>query len=245
MTLKCIALDDEPLALGLISSFIEQTPFLQLSGSFSDAVEALDFLHKNDVDVIFMDIQMPGLNGMELARVIHQNTNNWSAKIIFTTAFSQYAIEGYKVNAIDYLLKPYSYEDFLVASQKALAHQDPFSRNINTGNPADTGDDFILLKVEYHMIKVALKDIIYVEGMKDYVKVFTLNSEKPIISQVTLKTLEQRLPNDHFLRIQRSFIIAPDKIKTITRGTVQIGNTSIPVGDQYKEAFNNLLTRWM
>lgn len=244
MILKCIAIDDEPLALGLISSFIAQTPFLQLEGSFSSSVEALGSLHNKQIDLVFLDIQMPGLNGMELARVINREPIGQSPRIIFTTAFNQYALEGYKVNAIDYLLKPYSYEDFLGAAQKAMAFTEALSGTAPL-SPKESVDPYILIKSEYQLVKVALQDIIYVEGLKDYVKIYLENTEKPLLTQMTLKSMEMKLPTDLFLRIQRSFIIAPDKIKSITRNTVQIGNISIPVGDQYKDAFATLLSRWM
>ncbi|EOR95632.1 Two-component system response regulator [Arcticibacter svalbardensis MN12-7] len=244
MILKCIAVDDEPLALGLISSFIAQTPFLQLEGSFSSAVEALGSLHNKAVDLVFLDIQMPDLNGMELARVINRTPIGHSPRIIFTTAFNQYALEGYKVNAIDYLLKPYSYEEFLEAAQKALALTEAFLATAPVSSK-DLLEPFILIKSEYQLVKVALQDIIYIEGLKDYLKIFLENTEKPLLTQMTLKSMEMKLPSDLFLRIQRSFIIAPDKIKSITRNTVQIGDISIPVGDQYKDAFAQLLSRWM
>ncbi|WP_423148346.1 LytR/AlgR family response regulator transcription factor [Rubrolithibacter danxiaensis] len=248
MKLKCIAVDDEPLALGLICTYIEQTPFLELTGRYSSAVEALKVIHNSPVDLIFLDIRMPDLSGIELARVLDKGKPGAGPRIVFTTAFDQFAMEGYKVDALDYLLKPFSYVDFSRAANKALAYAELLTNSKNDAVSADNEkqeEDYLFLKVEYQLIKVALNDILYIEGLKDYVKVHLESSEKPLLSLTSLKALEEKLPDKKFMRIHRSFIVALNKIRSVTRNTVQIGNTTIPVTDQYKENFNSFLSRWM
>lgn len=247
MIINCIAVDDEPLALDLTVSYISQTPFLKLDQSFTSGIDALNFLHDNEVDLIFLDISMPGLNGMELARIVNSAGRERPVKIIFTTAFNQYALEGYQVNALDYLLKPYNYADFLNAANKALSF---FQLVAKTSNSDETpgsapGDDFIYVKVEYQYIKLSLKDILYVESMGDYIRIYLENVEKPVMSLMTLKSLEERIPTNQFMRIHRSFIIALNKIDAVTKSSVQIGKTSINVTDQYREVFNVYLNKWI
>jgi len=252
MTLNCIAVDDEPLALGLVSSFIEQTPFLNLVGRFSSAVEALRAIHSQKVDVVFLDIQMPDLNGIELARVLDNSKTN-KPRIIFTTAYNQFALEGYKVDALDYLLKPFNYEEFLHAANKALAYGELLekSNSIATTTVAASipeeriEDEYLFLKVEYQLVRIALNDILYIEGLKDYVKVWLKSAEKPILSLTSLKSLEEKLPSKKFMRVHRSFIVSLDKINSITRNALQIGKVNITVGDQYKDAFSQFLSKWV
>lgn len=238
-TLTCIAIDDEPLALGLVSTFIGQTPFLNLKGKFSSAVEALISINAGDIDVIFLDIQMPDLNGIELARVLEARANK--PRVIFTTAYNQFALEGYKVEAIDYLLKPFNYEEFLKASQKALNYKQLVNK---PAVAADAEDEYLFLKVEYQLVRVALADILYIEGLKDYVKVWLVTGGKPILSLTSLKSLEEKLPDHKFMRVHRSFIISLDQVNSITRGTVHIGGINIHVGEQYKGVFNQFISKW-
>src|SRR3984885_8304696 len=189
MIINCIAVDDEPLALGLVTSFIAQTPFLNLIGKFSSAVEALKAVHSQKIDVIFLDIQMPDLNGIELARVL-DNSKSDKPRIIFTTAYNQFALEGYKVDALDYLLKPFNYEEFLHAATKALNYAELVEKSnapaIATTAPVAVEerieDEYLFLKVEYQLVRIALNDILYIEGLKDYVKVWLKSAEKPILS---------------------------------------------------------------
>ncbi|REA62184.1 DNA-binding response regulator [Dyadobacter luteus] len=243
-TLKCIAVDDEPLALGLVASFVEKTPFLELTGKFSSAVEALDFIHKQAVDLIFLDIQMPDLTGIELARVI-EKAGSSAPRIIFTTAFNQYALDGFKVDALDYLLKPFNYEEFLKASTKAKAYVELVRKASQNPATAETKDEYLFLKVEYQLVRIAYDDILYMEGLKDYVKVHLKSDQKPILSLTSLKHLEEKLPPARFMRIHRSFIVNLDQIGAVTRNSIQIGQTTIPVSDQYKESFNQFLSKWM
>lgn len=246
MILNCIAVDDEPLALGLVSSFIEQTPFLKLVGKHSSALAALKDIPGQNIDLIFLDIQMPDLNGLELAHVLGYGKNANRPRIIFTTAYNQFALEGYKVDALDYLLKPFSYEDFLRAANKALAYFELIQRPDITPAPVNdaTEDKYLFLKVEYQLVRIALDDIIYIESLKDYVKVWLKSSEKAVLSLTSLKALEEKLPPNRFMRIHRSFIISLDKIDAITRNSVQIGKLNITVGDQYKDAFSAFVSKW-
>ena len=247
MTLNCIAVDDEPLALGLVSAFIEQTPFLNLVGKYSNAIEALKAIHQLKVDVIFLDIQMPDLNGLELARVLDRGNNAEKPRIIFTTAYNQFALEGYRVDALDYLLKPFNYEEFLRAAHKAMAYFELVNRP-GTSAPATeetVENDYLFLKVEYQLVRIALNDILYIESLKDYVKVWLQSNEKAILSLTSLKALEEKLPPKRFMRIHRSFIVALDKINSITRNSVQIGKINITVGDQYRDTFAQFVSKWV
>lgn len=247
MTLNCIAVDDEPLALGLVSKFIEQTPFLNLVGKYSGALDALKAIHTEKIDLIFLDIQMPDLNGIELARVLDKGADK--PRIIFTTAYNQFALEGYKVDALDYLLKPFNYEEFLRAAQKALNYAEllnkPATQTVAAGETEHADDKYLFLKVEYQLVRIALDDILYIEGLKDYVKVHLKNVEKAVLSLTSLKALEEKLPSKRFMRIHRSFIVALDKITSMTKNSVQIGKMMITVGDQYKDAFSQFVAKWI
>jgi two-component system response regulator LytT len=240
MSISCIAVDDEPLALALLCTFIEQTPFLKLVGRYGSGVEALKGLHEltEKVDVAFLDIQMQELTGLELARVLGQQAT--APRIIFTTAFPQYALESYKVDALDYLVKPFNYEEFLRAANKAKAYAELAQGHAEASVPvAAPEEDHIFLKVEYQ-----LNDILYVEGLKDYVKVHLKSTPRALLSLMSLRAMEEKLPARKFLRIHRSFIVALDKIESVRRLTVQIGTETIPVGEQYKDAFAQFLSRW-
>lgn len=247
MTLNCIAVDDEPLALGLVCKFIEQTPFLNLVGRYSGAVDALKAIHQQKLDLIFLDIQMPDLNGIELARVLGKGAD--VPRVIFTTAYNQFALEGYKVDALDYLLKPFNYEEFLRAAQKALNYHELVNRSNNTAPAAvaeeHADDNYLFLKVEYQLVRIALDDILYIEGLKDYVKVHLKGVDKAVLSLTSLKALEEKLPSKRFMRVHRSFIISLDKVSSMTKNSVQIGKMIIAVGDQYKEAFSQFVGKWI
>ncbi len=242
--IKSIAIDDEPLALGLVSSFIEKTPFLKLTGKYSSAVEALSTIHNQDIDLIFLDIQMPDLTGIELARVLEKKENK-TPKIIFTTAFNQFALEGYRVDAIDYLLKPFNYEEFLRAATKAKAYIELVLKAAQNFNTPEPKDEFLFLKVEYQMYRILYDDVLYIEGLKDYVKVHLKSETKPLLSLTSLKALEEKLPSTKFMRVHRSFIVNLDQISAITKNSIQIDNNTIPVSDQYKENFNQFLSKWL
>ena len=243
MTLNCIAVDDEPLALGLVCKFILQTPFLNLISRFTSATDALKAIHDGKTDLIFLDIQMPDLNGIELAGLLE--SMHVRPRVIFTTAYNQFAIEGFKVDALDYLLKPFSYEDFLRAAQKAMKYAELTNRpQIPEAVPNEPKDDYIFLKVEYQLVRVELKDILYIESLKDYVKVWLKGKERALLSLTSLKALEEKLPPGRFMRIHRSFIISLENITSINRTAVHINKTIITVGDQYKHTFTEFLNKW-
>jgi two-component system, LytTR family, response regulator LytT len=247
MNITCIAVDDEPLALELLSKFIDQTSFLELIGKFSNAIEALGFINQNQVQLIFMDIQMPELSGMELARILDGKKNSDKTRIIFCTAYHQFAIEGYKVEALDYLLKPYSYEDFLAASTKAYQYFDRAkeSASFNSNQDSSRTQEYIFLKVEYQLVKVMLKDITHIEAYKDYVKVHLKAKPNPLLSLTSMKNMEELLPSDKFMRVHRSFIVALDHIDSVAKNVIHIDNQTISIGDNYKEPFLEFLSKWI
>jgi len=243
MILNCIAVDDEPLALGLVCKFIQQTPFLNLVDRFNSSTEALKAIHEQRIDLIFLDIQMPDLNGIELARLLDNVSP--SPRVIFTTAYNQFAIEGFKVDALDYLLKPFSYEEFLRASQKALNYAELISRQALAENTIDEAkDEYIFLKVEYQLIRVELNDILYIESLKDYVKIWLKGRERALLSLTSLKVLEEKLPSKQFMRIHRSFIISLKNISSVNKTSVQINNKFITIGEQHKQTFAEYLNKW-
>lgn len=230
-----IAIDDEPLALSLICGYIEKTPSLNLLGKFDNPIDAGEFLSNNKIDLIFSDVQMPDLNGVEFIRLLEKGP-----KVIFTTAYEKYAIEGYKLDIVDYLLKPFSYEEFLTSVQKA-------KKRINIEEMAmsniEANNEFLFLKSDYKIKRINFNDILYVEGLKDYVKVFVANDSKPILSLTTLKLLESKLPESKFMRIHRSYIVNLNRIDTIDRSRIVFGKEYIPVSDQYKEKFQEFLNK--
>jgi len=247
MTLNCIAVDDEPLALGLVCKFIEQTAFLHLAGRYAGAVDALNAIHTQQIDLVFLDIQMSDLNGIELARVLDNATNR--PRIIFTTAYNQFALEGYKVDALDYLLKPFNYIEFLRAAQKALHYAEllnkPAPPSPVANESENAGDNCIFLKVEHQLVRIDLDDILYFESLKDYVRVELKNAEKAILSLTSLKALEEKLPPKRFMRVHRSFIVSLGKITSMNKSSIQIGKKLITIGDQYKDAFMKFTGKWI
>ncbi|HAH36151.1 MAG TPA: DNA-binding response regulator [Algoriphagus sp.] len=247
MKLKCIAVDDEPLALELVCKYIQQTAFLDLVGKFSSAIDALAFLNKEEVQLIFMDIQMPDLSGMELARVLDGKKTSDKTRIIFATAYHQFAIEGYKVDALDYLLKPYSYEDFLNAATKAYNYFEKQENKIPNPatTPTESSPEYIFLKVEYQLVKVMLSDITHVEAYKDYVKVHLKSKPNPLLSLTSLKSMEELLPTSKFMRVHRSYIIGLDHIESVSKNVITIGTHHISVSDNYKEPFLEFMGKWM
>jgi len=235
MKLKTIAIDDEPLALRLVSEYISKTPFLELVGSFDNPLDAIDFLSSQSVDLIFVDIQMPDLTGIEFARSLEN-----APKIIFTTAYEKYALDGFKLNAIDYLLKPFSYEEFLKAAQKARKQ---LELEANTLPLIEANNQFLFLKSEYKIRRINFNDILYIEGLKDYIKVYTTGEDKPVLSLNSMKSLEEKLPEGQFMRVHRSFIVNLSKISIIERSRIIFGKTYIPVSDQYKDKFQEYLDK--
>lgn len=245
MKIKCIAVDDEPLALDLVAKFIDQTSFLVLEEKFDNAIQALGYLNQNEIDLIFLDIQMPDLSGMELARILDGKKSEKKPRIIFTTAYNQFAIEGYKVDALDYLLKPFSYEEFLKAATKAYQYYDSQSNQTNDKKDNQKAQDYIFLKVEYQLVKVLLKEITHIEAYKDYVKVHLKGKPNPLLSLMSMKNMEEILPHENFMRIHRSFIINLDHIDSVSRNIVHIGNHQISVSDNYKDSFLEFINKWL
>jgi DNA-binding LytR/AlgR family response regulator len=236
MKLSCFIIDDEPLALGLLESYVMKTPFLELTGKFSSAVAALESVRSAPPDVLFLDIQMAELNGMEFARIIPEKT-----RIIFTTAFEQYALESYKVNALEYLLKPFSYADFLLAANKALQWHQFCEKAVSV--PDKSPIDCIYVKSDYRLLQISLSRILYIEGLKDYLKIFLEGEIQPVVSHITMKAMEEMLTEDLFMRVHRSFIVQKDKIKVVDHNRIVFGKTYIPVSDSYKISFQEFLDK--
>jgi len=230
MTITCAIIDDEPLAASLLESYVKKTPYLSFSGSYNSAITAMRDLRETPVQLLFLDIQMPELSGIEFAKILPKET-----KIIFTTAFNQYAIEGYKVNAIDYLLKPVSYQDFLQSTDKVLQY---FTANQKKGLQHE--DRFMYVKSDYKLIRVSLDDILYIEGLKDYVRIYLRTGEK-IMSLMSMKKLEEYLPQPEFMRVHRSWIVHMPEVTTIDRFRIVFGDVFIPISDNYKEQVQNYL----
>lgn len=231
MILSCAIIDDESLAAKLLASYAEKTPELKLTGTYDSAVTAMKVLRNNPVDLLFLDIQMPELSGLEFANILPKET-----RIVFTTAFDRYAIDGYKVNAIDYLLKPISYERFILAVNKAVEWFKSINRQETMSH-----DQFLYIKSEYKLIKVKFDDILYIEGLKDYIKVYLTENRKPVLSLMNMKKLEDFLPHPPFMRVHRSFIVNMTKVEMIDRGRIIIGNAVIPVSESYKDQFQNFI----
>lgn len=240
MILTCAIIDDEPLALGLLESYVKKTPSLNLCGLYSSAIEAMKALPDHPVDLLFLDIQMPDLNGVEFSRMVPEST-----RIVFTTAFGQYALDGYRVNALDYLLKPISYADFTEAVNKAIqwfelkqkAEEDPL------GNTAGKELEYIYVKSDYKLIQVELDKILFIEGLKDYIKIHLEDMARPILSLTSLKSMEEKLPAERFIRVHRSFIVQKQKIKIIEKGRIIFGKNYIPVSDSYKQELQNYVNK--
>ena len=242
--MTCMIVDDEPLAVKLLETFVGRTADLELKGSFTDSIEALDVLAREPVDLLFLDIQMPDLNGMELAHAIDTERT----RVIFTTAFKDYAFESYEVNALDFLLKPIRYIKFQAAVEKARNYF-AMKGSANTAAsqpslPSNKEDDFIFLRADGELHQIALARILYVEGMKDYLKFFIEGERKPIITHMTMTAAEEMLPEAGFMRINRSYIVSLSHIRSIDRNDcVYIGEQIIRVTEAYKEQFNQYITK--
>lgn len=239
-SLRCFVVDDEPLAVKMLENFIARTPFLELVASFTDPVLALSEMRTQAPDLVFLDIQMPDLSGMELSRMVPAGT-----RIIFTTAFKQYAFESYEVSALDFLLKPIRYQKFLEAAEKArewFALKEAATAAAAPAAPASEAKTSTFFKVDCALRKVEYDDILFVEGMKDYVMVFLASQKQPLVTHVTMKGMEEMLPAGQFMRIHRSFIVALDKVASVSgTGDVKVGDRLLHVSDAYREAFDAYL----
>ena len=242
MNMRCAIVDDEPLALGLLESYVKKTPFLELCGCYSSAVQAMSRLSEQPVDLLFLDIQMPELNGLEFSRMLPEST-----RIVFTTAFGQYALDGYRVNALDYLLKPISYSDFMEAVQKAVRWFELNRKDTSSPEPAGEWADkeCIYVKSDYKLVRIALSHILYIEGLKDYVKIYTDDGQRPILSLGSMKAMEEKLPPERFIRVHRSFIVQKQKIQVVDKGRIVFGKEYIPVSDSYKQELQNYLNKYL
>ncbi len=231
--IRCMAIDDEPLALQQIVTYIGKVPFLELVAQCQSALEAHQYLSNDTVDVIFCDINMPDLNGMDFIKTLVA-----PPLVVFTTAYAEYAIEGFKVNAVDYLLKPFGLQDFMRAANRVRERLEPAA---NTEPAIKTSDDVIFLKTDYRIVKVSISDIRYVEAMSEYLKVWIEDDPKPIITLLSMKKIEEHLP-DYFMRIHRSYIINLNKIQEVNKSRVILdSDTNLPIGDLYKDAFQHYL----
>lgn len=230
--IKCIAIDDEPLALKQIESYVHKTPFLELLESFESPLEAISYLQETEVALMFVDINMPDLNGLDFVKSLEN-----PPKIIFTTAYSEYAVEGFRVDAIDYLLKPIDYATFLKASNKAKSW---FNLHEKQPEQLQSNDDFLFIKSEYKIVRIKLDEIRYIEGMREYIRIH-LTNEKPIMTLLSMKAMEAQLANKNFMRVHRSYIVNLNKITTIERNRIIFDKVYIPVSDQYKEKFQQFV----
>lgn len=230
-----MAIDDEPLALRQIINYIEKTPFLELNGQFDHALQAISFLQENSVDLMFVDINMPDLSGMDFVKLLKN-----PPKVIFTTAYSEYAVEGFRVDAIDYLLKPIGYKDFLKAVEKA---KEWFDLQEKKNVRVESDEKHLFIKSEYKILRINLLDIKYIKGMREYVQ-FHLIDQRPIMSLISMKKLEDFLPREIFMRIHRSYIVNLERITTIERNCVLFSpDIRIQVSDQYKSQFQDFLNK--
>ena len=240
MNLNCVIIDDEPLAQELLRSYAEKTPFLHLVGVYSNAVQAMKEMvnQKEEVHLMFLDIQMPGLNGLEFSKLVDAQT-----RIVFTTAFEQYALDSYKVHALDYLLKPISYTDFMQAVNKAI-HWFEMKWGVRFAPPATPASEacgYIYVKSDYKLVQIDLDRILYIEGLKDYVKIHLEGEPKAILSLLSMKAMEEKLPADRFIRVHRSYIVQKSKIKVIDRGRIVFNKDYIPVSDSYKQELQDFI----
>ncbi len=233
--IKCIAIDDEPLALKQVAAYIQKIPFLELAGECTSAFEALELLEQLQVDLMFVDINMPDLNGLEFVKSLAQKP-----LLIFTTAYSEYALEGFKVDALDYLLKPFSFAEFSKAANKA---KNQFELLQNAPEKLESNDEFLFIKSEYKLLRVNLNDIQFIEGMKEYVRIHIIG-QKPIMTLLSMKSLEEKLPSENFMRVHRSYIVNLEKVTTVERMTIVFDDKNrIPISDNYKEKFQAFLDK--
>lgn len=240
--MTCAILDDEPLALELLADYCTQVPGLELKGQFHDALEGLAFLQDNPVDVLFLDIHMPRLTGLQLAQLLPQP----GPRIVFTTAYDEYAVRSYELNAVDYLLKPISLGRFVQAVQKArqqlVAPVAAAATNLVPAGAAEahhTAPDAMFVKIEHRLQRVAFDDILYIEGMKEYLMLYTTAGK--VLTLQSFRRVEEVLPPERFARIHKSFLVALSRIEHVERGKVQVAGRLLPIGDTYRESFSNLI----
>ena len=234
--LTCIAIDDEPLALELLEDNISKVPYLQLQDSFNNPLEAMKYLQQQKVDLVFLDIQMPGITGLQFIQSIPQKP-----MFILITAYEKYALDGFNLDVIDYLVKPVSIERFMKACNKALELHELKTKQKES--PTETQAEYFFINVDYSLLKVVYKDIKYIEGLKDYIKIHLNSTSKPIVARMSMKSIEEQLPASMFVRVQKSYIISKEYITAIRKNSIFIGNIEIPVGDNYRDALASLTGR--
>ena len=234
--IRCLAIDDEPLALQQLAAYIQKVPYLELAAQCQSALEARQFLEQDTVDAIFCDINMPDLNGMDFVKSLQA-----PPLVVFTTAYAEYAVEGFKVNAVDYLLKPFGLQDFQRAASRLKERLEGQAANSQQPTSNSPAEDTIFVKTEYRIVKVSIADIRYIEGMSEYLKIYLDSEAKPIITLLSMKKMEERLPAN-FMRSHRSYIVNLDKIQEVNKNRVIMdADTYLPIGDIYKEAFQSYL----
>lgn len=228
--LRCIAVDDEPLALELLEDNIRQVPFLELVASCQNAFEAMDVLHEQNADLLFLDIQMPGISGVQFLKSLQGQSS--APMVVFITAYEQYALEGFELDVVDYLLKPVAFERFLKSANKAYE-----LFKLRQYSPPEVAATHFFVNANYALVKIRYDEIMYIEGLKDYVKIYLTSARHPVITRMTLKGIEQKLPTQAFMRIHKSYIVSLDKIQSVRNLKIHIGEAIIPVGEQYVEEF--------
>ena len=229
MKLRCIIIDDEPLAVNLLKSYAERTSYLELVGTFNSAIDAIEMIESSEIDLLYLDINMPQMNGLEFSKTLPL-----TIKVIFTTAYDQYAIEGFRLNALDYLMKPIGYASFLEASTRALNWFKLFETNSISS---------IFIKSGYRIEKIDFDDIIYIENQKDYVKFHLAGQVEPISSLMSMQSLSEKLPSKQFMRVHRSFIVNLEKVRTVERNCIVFGKIYIPISESYKDKFFDFLNK--
>lgn len=234
--LNCIAVDDENLALDLIEDNIQKVPFLNLVKRCKNAFEAMEVLQNQEIDLLFLDIQMPGITGVQFLQSLPN-----SPMVIFVTAYKQYALEGFNLNVVDYLLKPIDFERFLKAVNKAYELHNLKQKSTLIETIAETKPTTIFVNADYSLVKLKIEEITYIEGLKDYIKIHLNTSTKPIVTRMTMKSIEEKLPSLEFFRVHKSFIVSLDKIESIRNLKIKIGNAQIPVSESYSEEFFKLI----
>jgi len=231
--IRCLAVDDEPLALKQLANYIERTPTLELAATAQSAAEALDIIRRDTIDALFLDINMPDMNGFELLATLSE-----PPLIVFTTAYAEYAIDGFKANALDYLLKPFGYDDFKRAADKVVAQYNLLHTAVVS---TEDDDDTLFLRTEHRIVRISIADILFVEGMSEYLKIH-FDTQRPIVVLMSMKRMEERLLPHHFMRIHRSYIINLRKIKEVNKSRVILSERDfIPIGDLYREQFVDYL----
>lgn len=231
--MRCIAVDDEKWALDLLEDNIRQVPCLGLVKKCKNAFEASQVLHAEKIDLIFLDIQMPGINGLQFIQTLPE-----PPMVILVTAYEKYALEGFNISAVDYLVKPVSLERFIKACNKAKALYDLKQSRQNSS--ADNAANHLFVNVEYTLVKVVFEEILYIEGLKDYIKIHITSSSRPVITRMSLKTMEEKLPSTQFVRTHKSYIVSIPKITSIKRDFICINETEIPVSESYKDSINKI-----